>query len=62
MNQQILQHFIDATNQLKEQNRYREFVDITRICNEFPFAINNKNKQKIKTKVFDFIKISRLCA
>ena len=47
MNQQILQHFIDATNQLKEQNRYREFVDITRICNEFPFAINNKNKQKI---------------
>ena len=47
MNQQILQHFIDATNQLKEQNRYREFVDITRICDEFPFAINNKNKQKI---------------
>ena len=47
MNQQILQHFIDATNQLKAQNRYREFVDITRICNEFPFAINNKNKQKI---------------
>ena len=47
MNQQILQHFIDATNQLKEQNRYREFIDITRICNEFPFAINNKNKQKI---------------
>ena len=47
MNQQILQHFIDATNQLKEQNRYREFVDITRICNEFPHAINNKNKQKI---------------
>ena len=47
MNQQILQHFIDATNQLKAQNRYREFVAITRICNEFPFAINNKNKQKI---------------
>ena len=47
MNRQILQHFIDATNQLKEQNRYREFVDITRICNEFPFAINNKNQQKI---------------
>ena len=47
MNQQILQHFIDTTNQLKAQNRYREFVDITRICNEFPFAINNKNKQKI---------------
>ena len=47
MNRQILQHFIDATNQLKEQNRYREFVDITRICDEFPFAINNKNKQKI---------------
>lgn len=47
MNQQILQHFIDATNQLKAQNRYREFVDITRICDEFPFAINNKNKQKI---------------
>ena len=55
MNQQILQHFIDATNQLKEQNRYREFVDITRICDEFPFAINNKNKHKVCNIYFYFI-------
>lgn len=29
------------------QNRYREFLDISRICGQFPLAINNKNNQQI---------------
>ena len=40
-------YFKQTIDRLKSENRYREFVDITRICDEFPFAINNKNKQKI---------------
>jgi 5-aminolevulinate synthase len=42
------QHFFqNAINQLIEQNRYREFLDISRVCGQFPLAINNKNNQQI---------------
>ena len=40
-------YFIKAIEDLKSENRYREFVDIARICGDFPFAINKKNGQKI---------------
>jgi len=39
--------FQNAINQLIEQNRYREFLDISRVCGQFPLAINNKNNQQI---------------
>lgn len=39
--------FQNTINQLTTQNRYREFLDISRICGEFPYAINNKNGKKI---------------
>ncbi len=39
--------FQNAINQLIEQNRYREFLDISRVCGQFPLAINNKNQQQI---------------
>ncbi|MFT6106431.1 MAG: 5-aminolevulinate synthase [Rickettsiales bacterium] len=39
--------FQDTIDELNSQNRYREFLDISRICGEFPMAINNKNGQKI---------------
>jgi 5-aminolevulinate synthase len=42
-----LNYFKQATEQLKQENRYREFVNISRICGEFPCAINNKNGKKI---------------
>ncbi len=45
MNYQKL--FQSTIDQLVEQNRYRDFLDISRICGQFPFAINNKNGQKI---------------
>jgi len=40
-------YFTQALAQLKHENRYREFVNISRICGEFPHAINNKNGRKI---------------
>lgn len=40
-------YFTKAIEDLKNENRYREFVDIARICGEFPFAINKKNDKKI---------------
>jgi len=43
----MLKLFKQATERLKAENRYREFLDISRICSEFPYAINNKNGQKI---------------
>ncbi len=39
--------FQTAINQLVEQNRYREFLDISRVCGQFPLAVNNKNNQQI---------------
>lgn len=40
-------YFHQAIQRLKQENRYREFVDISRICGHFPFAINNSNGRKI---------------
>jgi 5-aminolevulinate synthase len=43
----MLDYFKQAIASLKNENRYREFLDISRICGEFPYAINNQNGQKI---------------
>lgn len=43
----MLNYFKQAIAELRSENRYREFVDISRICGEFPCAINNKNGQRI---------------
>ena len=47
MSKNFEKYFIKAIEDLKSENRYREFVDIARICGEFPFAINKKNGKKI---------------
>ena len=47
MSQNFEKYFIKAIEDLKNENRYREFVDIARICGEFPFAVNQKNGKKI---------------
>jgi 5-aminolevulinate synthase len=47
MSKNFEKYFIKAIEDLKSENRYREFVDIARICGEFPFAINKKNDKKI---------------
>jgi len=39
--------FLLTVENLKEKNRYREFTIISRICGNFPYAINNKNNKKI---------------
>ena len=39
--------FQKTVDQLIEQNIYRHFLDISRICGQFPLAINNKNNQQI---------------
>ena len=33
--------------EIKSQNRFRQFLDICRICGRFPYAINNQNNQEI---------------
>jgi 5-aminolevulinate synthase len=43
----MLDFFKAKISELKSENRYREFVDISRICGNFPKAINNKNNQEI---------------
>lgn len=43
----MLEYFKKTIEELKSQNRYREFFDISRICGSFPYAINNKNGKKI---------------
>lgn len=43
----MLKYFQQTLERLHSENRYREFVDISRICGEFPYAINNKNGKKI---------------
>lgn len=43
----MLEYFKKTIEELKVQNRYREFFDISRICGSFPYAINNKNGKKI---------------
>jgi len=44
---QYRRFFEDAINKKKEEQCYREFVNISRIEGQFPFAINSKNKKKI---------------
>ena len=43
----MLNYFKQTIDNLKKENRYREFLDISRICGEFPYAINNRNGKKI---------------
>ncbi|MFZ9180845.1 MAG: 5-aminolevulinate synthase [Rickettsiales bacterium] len=47
MNLLFEQYFNQALENLKAENRFREFVNISRICGEFPYAINNNNGKKI---------------
>jgi 5-aminolevulinate synthase len=39
--------FQDSIDELIKRDNYRQFVDISRICGEYPYAINNKNGQRI---------------
>jgi 5-aminolevulinate synthase len=41
------QIFQNSVDELIKQNRYRQFVDISRICGQFPYGINNHNGKKI---------------
>lgn len=43
----MLNYFKQAIENLKSENRYREFTDISRLCGQFPYAINNQNGKKI---------------
>lgn len=43
----MLHYFKESIEKLKNENRYREFLDISRICGAFPRAINNKNGKEI---------------
>jgi len=43
----MLEYFKQTIQNLKNENRYREFLDISRICGDFPWALNNKNGHKI---------------
>jgi 5-aminolevulinate synthase len=43
----MLNYFKQAVAKLQNEDRYREFLDISRLCGNFPYAINNKNGQKI---------------
>jgi 5-aminolevulinate synthase len=40
-------YFFETIAKLKEENRYRQFVSISRSCGNFPYAINNKNQKQI---------------
>ncbi len=42
-----LDFFTNSIKKLKDQGNYRDFLNISRLCGEFPYAINNKNKKKI---------------
>lgn len=39
--------FTNSIEKFKSENRYREFVNLSRICNEFPYAIDNETGKKI---------------
>ncbi|MDX2083597.1 MAG: 5-aminolevulinate synthase [Rickettsiales bacterium] len=43
----FLDYFTKAIENLKNENRYREFLDISRHCGDFPYATNNHNGKKI---------------
>lgn len=47
MNNAYLGLFKKATDKLITENRYREFINISRLCGSFPYAINNQNGHKI---------------
>lgn len=47
MNLFFEQYFNQALDNLKAENRFRTFTNISRICGEFPYAINNVNGKKI---------------
>lgn len=47
MNEDYLQFFTNSITKLREENRYRQFVNISRIKGDFPYAINNQNGRKI---------------
>ena len=40
-------YFDNIIQTLKNEDRFREFVNISRICGEFPYAINKSNGKKI---------------
>ncbi len=39
--------FHNSINKLRQENRYRQFVNISRLKGEFPYAINNHSGRKI---------------
>ena len=39
--------FANSINKLKSKDNYREFLDISRVCGKFPYAINNKNNKEV---------------
>ncbi len=43
----MLSYFTQAIEKLKKENRYREFLDISRLYGEFPYALDNKSGKKI---------------
>lgn len=40
-------YFDDSIKKFKQEDRYRQFINISRVCGEFPYAINNENGKKI---------------
>lgn len=47
MNNNYLEIFQKSIDEITAENRYREFIDISRICGDFPYAVNNQNGKKI---------------
>lgn len=43
----MLEYFQNIINRLKKEDRYREFIDVSRIAGRFPYAINNKTGKEI---------------
>lgn len=43
----MLDYFKQTIERLKSENRYREFLNLSRICGEFPCAIDNNSGRKI---------------
>jgi len=43
----MLEYFTKVIDELKTQERYREFFDLSRICGEFPYAIDHENGKKV---------------
>lgn len=43
----MLEYFTKYLDQIKKDNLYRDFTNISRICGEFPYAINQDNGHKI---------------